>query len=52
MCMAQHVFYNLVNPADVQKYTKPPDVPDSLWNQAQALNPDRSRSASKATTRC
>ncbi len=36
----------------MQKYTKPPDVPDSLWNQAQALNPDRSRLASKTTTRC
>ncbi|CAG8578583.1 1302_t:CDS:2 [Dentiscutata heterogama] len=40
-CRFQSYFYNMVHPAEVQFYTQPSSMPQALWNEAQANNPDR-----------
>ncbi|CAG8583259.1 1632_t:CDS:2 [Diversispora eburnea] len=40
-CQFQSYFYNMVHPDVVQLYTPPPNMPQSLWNEAQLNNPDR-----------
>jgi nuclear pore complex protein Nup54 len=34
LCKFRHPFYNIVPPEDVQKYQKPPYIPDGLWEDA------------------
>ncbi|KAG8837583.1 hypothetical protein FRC18_008807 [Serendipita sp. 400] len=36
----QHVFYNVVDPAQVGNYTRPPYVSDAMWEKAIKENPD------------
>lgn len=38
----QHPFYNVVDPADIQKYGRPAGVDDLLWDQAVKDNPNPS----------
>jgi len=42
-CRFTHIFYTLVNPADIPKYTKPSNIDEKVWLQALKNNPDRTR---------
>jgi len=39
----QHVFYNLVNPKDLERYQRPAAFDQTLWNQAVANMTDEEK---------
>eukprot|EP00013_Stygamoeba_regulata_P007813 CAMPEP_0177678688 /NCGR_PEP_ID=MMETSP0447-20121125/29144_1 /TAXON_ID=0 /ORGANISM="Stygamoeba regulata, Strain BSH-02190019" /LENGTH=402 /DNA_ID=CAMNT_0019187711 /DNA_START=118 /DNA_END=1329 /DNA_ORIENTATION=- len=43
LCRFRHMFYNVVNPTDVDRFAKPENTNDVLWIQAMKDNPDPSR---------
>eukprot|EP00158_Paraphelidium_tribonemae_P007460 Partr_v1_DN28255_c0_g1_i1_m76198 putative nucleoporin len=41
-CKFRYAFYNLVAKEDVQKYTRPANIPQGLWEEAVSNSPDPS----------
>ncbi len=36
----KHIFYNVVDPADIARYQRPANIDDIMWQQAVADNPN------------
>jgi len=42
-CIFRHIFYNVVDPSEVKKYGRPPNIDDLTWQTANRNNPDPTR---------